>query len=190
MYPPIHLDYCFHEYQWDLHHNTGFSLLIFLSDIDLIQDPEEIWTTVPYLQSRQDQVWFHCGPVSLLQLWCSIVEVIVCMWISKTSSVCITCITVYHTYNMWTCISNISLILASSKFRPSDMWYALFLICQFILGGREGWMVFRVMRMIGNECNLFYTLFTKKQNTICGDGIPNVHAITSYFPKVISCCQL
>lgn len=146
MYPPIHLDYCFHEYQWDLHHNTGFSLLIFLSDIDLIQDPEEIWTTVPYLQSRQDQVWFHCGPVSLLQLWCSIVEVIVCMWISKTSSVCITCITcitVYHTYNMWTCISNISLILASSKFRPSDMWYALFLICQFILGGREGWMVFR-----------------------------------------------
>lgn len=91
----------------------------------------------------------------------SIVEVIVCMWISKTSSVCITCITVYHTYNMWTCI----IIIIKHQFD----WYdskSVFqghlicdmpLICQFILGGREGWMVFRVIRMIGNECNLFYT---------------------------------
>lgn len=29
----------------------------------------------------------------------------------------------------------------------------------------------------------FYSLFTKKQNTICGDGIPNVQNFTFLFSK-------
>lgn len=67
MYPPIYLEYCFYEYQRDLHHNTGFSLPIFLSDIDLIQDPGDLDHSSIFIQSRQDQVWFHCGPVLLMQ---------------------------------------------------------------------------------------------------------------------------
>lgn len=63
MYPPIYLEYCFHE----LHHNTGFSLQNFLSDIDLIQDPGDLDHSSIFIQSRQDQVWFHCGPVLLMQ---------------------------------------------------------------------------------------------------------------------------
>lgn len=169
MYPPIYLEYCFHEYQWDLHHNTGFSILIFLSDIDLIQDPEEIWTTVPYLQSRQDQVWFHCGPVSLmqelLQLW-PLLESVLLRWLSACGLVRLP---VYALHVLQFIIpticehallssSNISLIGMTLKASSKATWYVIcLLICQFILGGREGWIMFRVMRMIGNERNLFYT---------------------------------
>lgn len=100
MYPPIYLEYCFHEYQRDLHHNTGFSLPIFLSDIDLIQDQGDLdHSSIFTIQTESGLVslwpsFIVARTFAALTLGVSIVGVFVCMQISKTSSVCI--ITVYH----------------------------------------------------------------------------------------------
>lgn len=140
MYPPIYLEYCFYEYQRDLHHNTGFSLLNFLSDIDLIQDPGDLDHSSIFIQSRQDQVWFHCGPVllmqELLQPWPWGSVLLVCL-----SACRLVRLPVYALlqFIMWTCISNISLI-GTLKQTSKATWYmyALFLICRFILWRGEG----------------------------------------------------